>query len=937
MKLRIHRRHESGASNADQRIREYNNHKLNASEVISRRQANNSFHGSSYNSVNRDFEKLNQTAFGNEELYKALNKSKPLYESNKKEIKQRTAISLPRTSQLEEKEKRKRAFVGDSLVHLQNPNSIYDPKINTGDLTNMLSSQIYGSNKKEQQDENLSKIQIFQTGSPLKNKILQEVKHEEYKNQNLETQLVELRDNKDCPEGQFNINKINEIKATIQRKYQQRKNFKQIFECWDEEGKGTINKKNIVNMLSRMGIKCNEEEAQILLSTADKDNSNDLNMQEFLDLVFVNNQVKQNDTRNTRSFSQNPKLQNINLYESLSSLNENQHPEISSPELQRKLRKQIQVEDDTRNEKKLNFVLKNKITQLLNNFWINDYKQTGVINQKTFKEIIRRKVDLSENVISDQEIQQIYSKYQNTDKTDAFNYKQFVKDLRQFNYAEKPETEQNTVDVVNESMKQTNVYKNLMQKYKKEENPTEFNLKEVFINDIQNDNPSHIDWMKARADKLSRHIQKFFNNEKEFQQYLKQQIPDNQDKGQIHKSELLKTFKGMFDQTDLKFQKRDYEGIMEMFQYNKHGFTNVDDIPKIIYQENHLQMYSRIAQKIRGPPPMTKKETNATEEMRNGVTTNSLQMNSVVSIQDYDKNNDVYDLNKQSATTGVYQKNQGEQNQQQFQAIQNRSKRGNSVQSYNHKGEGEPKYSNSQIKSVLKKVEDKLFLGDSRAYQVFKTFDLDKDGYVKKDELNEKLSQMSILNPEEQKIFNKYVDPNNQGYLNFSQFNEKINSQMSIQYEKNEIELNPYVQRQVIQNRINMSKTYNNFIDQTRQAFQQQSRARITSLNSNSQSICNYSNNNIIKPTYNSSLYASEQDRFSSNKLDFQQYDKQKKEFYHQNKLQNIRINNNIIEQRKQNKINQEESRLNSTIQTRAATKLIYENVVKSNILAAAI
>ncbi|KAL4512930.1 hypothetical protein ABPG72_017615 [Tetrahymena utriculariae] len=937
MKLRIHRRHESGASNADQRIRELNNHKLNASEVISRRQTNNSFHGTSSNSVTRDFEKLNQTAFGNEELYKGLNKSKPLYESSKKEIKQRTTISLPRTSQLEEKEKRKRAFVGDSLLHLQNPNSIYDPKINNDDLTNMLSSQIYGSNKKEQNDENLSKIEIFQTGSPLKNKMLQEVKHEEYKNQNLETQLVELRDNKDLPEGEFNINKINEIKATIQRKYQQRKNFKQIFECWDEEGKGTINNKNIANMLRRMGIKCNEEEAQILLSTADKDNSNDLNMQEFLDLVFVNNQVKQSDTRNTRSFSQNPKLQNINLYESLSSLNENLQPEITSPELQRKLRKQIQVENDNRNEKKLNFVLKNKITQLLNNFWINDYKQTGVINQKTFKEIIRRKVDLSENIISDQEIQQVYQKYQNTDKTDAFNYKQFVKDLRQFNYAEKQENQQNTVDLVNESMKQTNFYKSLIQKHKKEENPTEFNLKEVYINDIQNDNPSHIDWMKSRADKLSRHIQKFFNSEKEFQQYLEQQIPDNQDKAQIHKSELLKTFKGMFDQTDLKFQKRDYEGIMEMFQYNKHGYTNLDDIPKIIYQENHLQMYSRIAQKIRGPPPMTNKETNVTEEIRNGVTTNSLQINSVVSIQENDKNDGVYNLNKQSATTGVYQNNQREQNQLQQQATQNRSKRGNSIQSYTQIGESEPKYSNQQIKNVLKKVEDKLFLGDSRAYQVFKTFDLDKDGYVKKDELNEKLSQMSILNPEEQKIFNKYVDPNNQGYFNFSQFNEKINSQMSIQYEKNEIDLNPYVQKQVIQNRINMSKTYNNFIDQTRQAFQPQPRARITSLNSNSQSICNYSNNNIIKPAYNSSLYASELDRFSSNKLDFQQYDKQRKEFYHQNKLQNIRINCNIIEQRKQNKINQEESRLNSTIQTRAATKLIYENVVKRNILAAAI
>lgn len=34
------------------------------------------------------------------------------------------------------------------------------------------------------------------------------------------------------------------------------------------------------------------------------------------------------------------------------------------------------------------------------------------------------------------------------------------------------------------------------------------------------------------------------------------------------------------------------------------------------------------------------------------------------------------------------------------------------------------------VKSVLKKFEDQVFCGTKRAYDVYKSFDTDKDGYV---------------------------------------------------------------------------------------------------------------------------------------------------------------------------------------------------------------
>lgn len=39
-------------------------------------------------------------------------------------------------------------------------------------------------------------------------------------------------------------------------------------------------------MVKRMGININMDEAKVLLASADKDESNDLGMDEFMDLIF---------------------------------------------------------------------------------------------------------------------------------------------------------------------------------------------------------------------------------------------------------------------------------------------------------------------------------------------------------------------------------------------------------------------------------------------------------------------------------------------------------------------------------------------------------------------------------------------------------------------------------------------------------------------------
>lgn len=56
-------------------------------------------------------------------------------------------------------------------------------------------------------------------------------------------------------------------------------------------------------MMKLMGIKINFEEAKILIATADKDKTGDLNMKEFMDLIFVDNQALENEQINNNKLT----------------------------------------------------------------------------------------------------------------------------------------------------------------------------------------------------------------------------------------------------------------------------------------------------------------------------------------------------------------------------------------------------------------------------------------------------------------------------------------------------------------------------------------------------------------------------------------------------------------------------------------------------------
>ena len=98
-------------------------------------------------------------------------------------------------------------------------------------------------------------------------------------------------------EGKVNLEKIKEIRRIIRRKYGARGNFQKIFNQWDGESKGSVTVRNVYDMMQRFGININIDESRVLVASADHDRTNDLNLDEFLELIFTDNEALNVDLR----------------------------------------------------------------------------------------------------------------------------------------------------------------------------------------------------------------------------------------------------------------------------------------------------------------------------------------------------------------------------------------------------------------------------------------------------------------------------------------------------------------------------------------------------------------------------------------------------------------------------------------------------------------
>ena len=96
--------------------------------------------------------------------------------------------------------------------------------------------------------------------------------------------------NKETLEGKVDLEKVKEIRRAIRRRYANRRNLQKIFNMWDEENKGNVSILNAYNMIKKLNIHINFNEAQALIASADGANKSYLDLEEFLELVFSTNE-----------------------------------------------------------------------------------------------------------------------------------------------------------------------------------------------------------------------------------------------------------------------------------------------------------------------------------------------------------------------------------------------------------------------------------------------------------------------------------------------------------------------------------------------------------------------------------------------------------------------------------------------------------------------
>jgi len=272
------------------------------------------------------------------------------YEQEGKSSIKKVLIGNPRLGHLEEVEKGKPVFVGDSSI-------------------NQVKSRAKSPDSKSQKEIESTKRQ--------------------------ERSIVQNILDAGSLKANVDIEKIKEAKSAIRKKYLNKKDLNKIYQTWNENGEGEISVDNIYHLTKKLGLNLNYDEARVLVATANKNNSDTLGHTGFLNLL------QGKDDSSTIDF--NTLAANLgNDYLTKREQAEKERGSELNEESQRQF-KQIK----RANQAKL--VLKNRLRDLKKAFEENDNNHTGVLNFENFQEAVR-KLRISDTVLCNQDIQDIYEK-----------------------------------------------------------------------------------------------------------------------------------------------------------------------------------------------------------------------------------------------------------------------------------------------------------------------------------------------------------------------------------------------------------------------------------------------------------------------------------------------------------------------------------------------
>lgn len=105
-----------------------------------------------------------------------------------------------------------------------------------------------------------------------------------------ETQLVKINA-KETLDNKIDLKKVQEIRLALRRRYANRTDFRKIFKEWDLNAIGEITVYSAHDMINRLSIPINYNETRALIASSNKRGTETLNLEEFMHLIFSDNEA----------------------------------------------------------------------------------------------------------------------------------------------------------------------------------------------------------------------------------------------------------------------------------------------------------------------------------------------------------------------------------------------------------------------------------------------------------------------------------------------------------------------------------------------------------------------------------------------------------------------------------------------------------------------
>ena len=228
--------------------------------------------------------------------------SAQFYKSHNSPINIKAIYTNERFAQLDESNKGKEIFLGDSMM--------------ISDINKQRKER--KKRRKFNDRENKEKKMVIQ------NQIIAD-KINKNKEAFQETQLVKIEAKKTL-EGKVDIKKLQEIRLALRRRYANRTNFRKIFQDWQRSAQGEITVFDAHHMINDLNIPINYNETRALISSANKRGTFNLNMEEFMSLIFSDNPVLKIDLSNIEykdeeTFDENEVLHNLKKNAEIKTIN----------------------------------------------------------------------------------------------------------------------------------------------------------------------------------------------------------------------------------------------------------------------------------------------------------------------------------------------------------------------------------------------------------------------------------------------------------------------------------------------------------------------------------------------------------------------------------------------------------------------------------------